>query len=70
MGLEPYLLIRLTQKQMWKQLEAEYITSCIECGCCQYSCPAALSLLDNVRYGKQTVMGIQRARAAVEASKK
>ena len=70
MGLEPYLLIRLTQKQMWAQLEAEYITSCIECGCCQYSCPAALSLLDNVRYGKQTVMGIQRARAAVEASKK
>jgi electron transport complex protein RnfC len=70
MGLEPYLLIRLTQKQMWKQLEAEYITSCIECGCCQYSCPAALSLLDNVRYGKQTVMGIQRTRAAVEASKK
>ncbi len=70
MGLEPYLLIRLTQKQMWEQLEAEYITSCIECGCCQYSCPAALSLLDNVRYGKQTVMGILRARAAVEASKK
>ena len=69
MGLEPYLLIRLTQKHMWEQLEAEYITSCIECGCCQYTCPAGMLLLDNVRYGKQTVMGIQRARAAIEASK-
>ena len=40
------------------------ITSCIECGCCQASCPAYLPLLDWVRLGKQTVMGIIRARAA------
>ena len=70
MGLEPYLIIRLTQKQMWEQLEAEYITNCIECGCCQYSCPAGLSLLDYVRLGKSTVMGIIRARAAANAPKK
>ena len=38
------------------------ITSCIECGSCQATCPAYLPLLDWVRLGKQTVMGLIRAR--------
>ena len=46
------------------------ITSCIECGCCQSTCPAYLPLLDWVRLGKQTTMGIIRARMAVQAPKK
>ena len=64
MGLEPYYLSKMTQKKGWDELEALMITSCIECGCCQSTCPAYLPLLDWVRLGKQTVMGIIRARAA------
>lgn len=64
MGLEPYYLSKMTQKKGWEEVEAQMITSCIECGCCQASCPAYLPLLDWVRLGKQTVMGIIRARAA------
>ena len=64
MGLEPYYLSKMTQKKGWDELEALMITSCIECGCCQASCPSYLPLLDWVRLGKQTVMGIIRARAA------
>ena len=45
-------------------------SSCIECGCCQSSCPSYLPLLDWVRLGKQTVMGIIRARSAAAAPKK
>ena len=37
---------------------------CIECGCCLYSCPAYIPLLDIIRQGKVKVMGIIRARAA------
>ena len=69
MGLEPYFLSKMAQKKGWEVLEAQMITSCIECGCCQSSCPAYLPLLDWVRLGKQTVMGIIRQRAAA-ASKK
>ena len=69
MGLEPYLLQRLAAKQMWEEMETERIPDCIECGCCQYTCPAGIPLLDYVRLGKQTVMGIIRARAAAAANK-
>ena len=70
MSLEPYLISKLAKKQMWERLEEENITDCIECGCCQFTCPAGIALLDYVRLGKQTVMGIIRARAAANAPKK
>lgn len=64
MGLEPYLLSKQARKKAWEAMEQNDITSCIECGCCQYTCPANIPLLDYVRLGKQTVMGIIRARNA------
>ena len=64
MGLEPYLLSKQSIKKAWDAMEANDITSCIECGCCQFTCPANLPLLDHIRLGKQTVMGIIRARCA------
>ena len=64
MGLEPYLLATLSSLKNWERLEAEDITSCIECGSCQFTCPAHRPLLDNIRLGKSTVMGIIRSRAA------
>ena len=69
MGLEPYYLSKMTQKKGWDALEEQMITSCIECGCCQASCPSSLPLLDWVRLGKQTVMGLIRARAAAAPKK-
>ena len=64
MGLEPYLLSTLSANKNWERVEREDITSCIECGSCQFTCPAHRPLLDNIRMGKSTVMGIIRARAA------
>ena len=64
MGLEPYLISKLSRRKMWERAEQERVTDCIECGCCQYSCPANVPLLDYIRHGKQTVMGMIRARAA------
>lgn len=62
MGLEPFLLATVSAKVNWEKAEAEDITSCIECGSCQFTCPSHRPLLDNIRIGKQTVMGIIRAR--------
>lgn len=64
MGLEPFLLATGSALKKWDMLEQEMITSCIECGSCQFTCPAHRPMLDNIRLGKQTVMGIIRARSA------
>ena len=64
MGLEPYLLAVLSEQKNWDRAEHEDVASCIECGSCQYTCPAHRPLLDNIRLGKSTVMGIIRARNA------
>lgn len=63
MGLEPFLLATGSAMKKWDMMEKEMITSCIECGSCQFTCPAHRPMLDNIRYGKQTVMGIIRGRA-------
>lgn len=62
MGLEPYLLATASSLKMWDKAEEEGITSCIECGSCQFTCPAYRPLLDNIRLGKQTVTGIIKGR--------
>ena len=64
MGLEPYLLATASAKHMWDKVEQEDIVSCIECGSCQFTCPSHRPILDNIRWGKSTVMGIIRARNA------
>ena len=64
MGLEPFLLKRLYDAQDIEALEKNAAQDCIECGCCQYSCPAYVPLLDNIRMAKAQVMGVIRARNA------
>ena len=66
MGLEPYLLSKLAKLQKWDIAEEHNTIDCIECGCCSYTCPSNLPLLDYIRIGKQTVMTNIRARAAAK----
>ncbi len=75
MGLEPFLLNKLSKAKDWDACEANGAQDCIECGCCLYSCPAHIPLLDNIRVGKGFVLSAIRARAAAakaaaEAAKK
>ncbi|MCC8088827.1 MAG: electron transport complex subunit RsxC [Rikenellaceae bacterium] len=62
MGLEPYLLYKLSQRQLLAETEENRVFDCIECGCCSYTCPAALPLLDMIRLSKMEVMRIIRER--------
>ncbi len=75
MGLEPFLLNKLSKAQDWDACEQNAAQDCIECGCCLYSCPAHIPLLDNIRVGKGAALNAIRARAAAakaaaEAAKK
>ena len=64
MGLEPYLLAKVSSLRNWELAEDNGIVSCIECGSCQFTCPSARPLLDNIRMGKTTIMALIRARNA------
>ena len=64
MGLEPFLISTLASLNDWERAEKEDIVTCIECGSCQFTCPSNRPLLDMIRMGKSTVMGIIRARNA------
>ena len=62
MGLEPYLLMTLSEKQIWDRAEVEHVMDCIECGSCSYTCPANRPLLDFIRLGKGKVGMLIRSR--------
>lgn len=62
MGLEPFLLVKLSRNSMYDELEANAVQDCIECGCCLYGCPANIPLLDIIRLGKADVMKIIKSR--------
>ncbi|MDO9152237.1 MAG: electron transport complex subunit RsxC [Paludibacter sp.] len=62
MGLEPFLLMNQSERNMWTEMEANRTMDCIECGSCSYTCPSNRPLLDYIRYGKSTVGSIIRNR--------
>lgn len=62
MGLEPHLLMNLTEKGMYEKASFEDIMTCIECGSCSYVCPSHRPLLDYIRYGKNIVKKLQTAK--------
>ena len=64
MGLEPFLLQKLSRIGDLEALEENAAQDCIECGCCLYCCPAGIPLLDIIRTGKVAVLGAIRARNA------
>ena len=65
MGLEPYLLMTLSEKSLYEGMEPEKVMDCIECGSCSYTCPSSRPLLDYIRLGKGEVGKIMRASSAV-----
>ncbi len=59
MGLEPHLLMNLSEKGMYEKASQEDILTCIECGSCSYVCPSHRPLLDYIRFGKSIVKQLE-----------
>ncbi|WP_111708820.1 electron transport complex subunit RsxC [Lutibacter citreus] len=62
MGLEPHLLMNLSEKGMYEKASNEDIMTCIECGSCSYVCPSNRPLLDYIRFGKNIVKKLQTSK--------
>ncbi len=61
-NLEPYLLMTLSEKNLFERAEKDRITDCMECGSCSFTCPADRPLLDYIRLGKSAVIKMARER--------
>jgi electron transport complex protein RnfC len=62
LNLEPFLLMKLSEKGLFERAELERITDCMECGSCSYACPAKRPVLDYIRLGKSTVIRMRSER--------
>ena len=54
--------MNLTEYEVWDRAELNYITDCIECGSCSFTCPSHRPLLDYIKLGKVKVSTIIRTR--------
>jgi electron transport complex protein RnfC len=53
MKLMPTQIRRLVQQQRWEELKGYYVGDCIECGLCEYVCPANNYLVQAIKLAKQ-----------------
>ena len=52
MGLNPTRLFKLIDHQEYEEAQAENLLDCKECGCCGFSCPAHIPLVQGMKGGK------------------
>jgi electron transport complex protein RnfC len=56
MKLMPQQLKKLVDAKKWEQADNLGILDCMECGCCAYTCPSGLPLIQTFKMGKKMVM--------------
>lgn len=72
MRLNPVLLVRALKADDIEKAKKLGLMDCIECGCCAFTCPAGVKIVQRVRLGKGIVrqqMAEARAKAAMEKAK-
>ena len=72
MQLTPVMMVRELKADNLEGAKKFGLMDCIECGCCSYTCPANVRLVQRFRLGKAYVreqMASQRAKAEAEKAK-
>lgn len=64
MGLVPTQLMKYIKYDFLNEAEAWGALDCVECGCCQFSCPAKIPLVHWIRLGKNQIIASKRKRSA------
>ncbi|MFQ6069573.1 MAG: electron transport complex subunit RsxC [Candidatus Aminicenantales bacterium] len=64
MRLLPTRLMKYVKYDNLEQAEKWGILDCVECGCCQYSCPAKIPLVHWIRVGKNKIASEKRKKGA------
>jgi electron transport complex protein RnfC len=67
MQLVPTQLMKYVKYEFLSDAENWGIMDCVECGSCQYICPAAIPLVHWIRLGKNQIMELKRKKSATDA---
>ena len=54
-GLEPFAITDFVRNGEYQEAKKIHVLDCIECGCCSYSCPARIPLLDYCKLAKYEI---------------
>ena len=70
MHLSPVYMQLYAGKGLWKEAEELNVMDCIECGSCNYICPARIHLVQSFRLCKSELRKLAaKEKAAKEAAK-
>jgi electron transport complex protein RnfC len=64
MRLVPTQLMKYVRYSHLQEAEDWGVLDCVECGCCQYICPANIPLVHWIRLGKSKVINMKRQKKA------
>lgn len=64
MGLAPTQLMKYVKFEYFSEAENWGALDCVECGCCQYTCPAKIPLVHWIRLGKNKITALKRKKSA------
>jgi len=69
MHLQPLYMRMYSSKMNWEKAQEYNIMDCMECGCCNYICPARIHLVQTFRMAKGEIRNLQAKQKAKEAAK-
>jgi electron transport complex protein RnfC len=70
MIISPQTIALYARSKLFDQAEKWRALDCIECGCCAFSCPSSIPLVQYIRYAKgQIVANRRKAQAREETAK-
>jgi electron transport complex protein RnfC len=64
MALVPTQIMKYVKTEQLSLAETWGALDCVECGCCQFSCPAKIPLVHWIRLGKNQIMNLKRKKSA------
>jgi len=66
MRLIPTRLMYAARARNWDVFKEYHPMACIECGCCSFSCPAKIPIIQLIRVGKMELARQRQAEGAKE----
>ena len=64
MRLMPLFMYKAERSSNLEDMKKFNVMDCIECGCCAYTCPATIPLVQSFRTGKQKLRDAQPPKPA------
>ena len=70
MHLLPLMMYQAERRSDLEEMKALGLLDCMECGCCAYTCPATIPLVQSFRAGKQKLRDAMPPRPAAKPAEK